>query len=389
MGAIKVGLGVFASAPSGMEVGTIDTALGLLERGADPIVFADSAAVLPERAEALKDRIVRLDPLPRALRKQRAQDALFLPAKLAFARRWAAALRDSPVDVVHTFSPGCAALIPSGIPTVVQAWFSPPTLRARLRTMLRFAPRIPHVYLANVAMLLQSHSADALAYRRADVILTNTETAERSFRAFGYEAQHLPPSIEVPTVLPDRRPSDRFRIAFCAHPLDRPRKGLVYLLDALGRLDDASAVELTLIGGPSDALEELIASAQRNGASVQMLGRVPRQRYLEHLARDTDMLAFTSLYEEWGYALFEAFSRGVPAVTFDLYPFHDIVDVDTGRLVAAADPIALARALDAARRGALPEPAAVLDSARRRFGSLAIAEQLITVYEGLVPSSSR
>jgi glycosyltransferase involved in cell wall biosynthesis len=372
-----------------MEVGTIDTALGLLERGADPVVFADAAAVLPDRAEVLRDRIVRLDPLPRALQMQRSQDALFLPTKLAFARRWAVALHDNPVDVVHTFSPGCAALIPRGTPTVVQAWFNPPTLRARLRTMLAFAPKLPPVYLANVAMLLQSHSADALAYRRADVILTNTATAEGDFRGRGYEARRLPPSIEVPSGLPERRPADRLRIAFCAHPLDRPRKGLLYLLDALGRLEDGTGVELTLIGGSSPELEEPIARAQRNGALVRLLGRVPRDRYLDHLARDTDLLAFTSLYEEWGYALFEAFSRGVPAVTFDLYPFHDIVDEDTGRLVAPRDSSALARALDAARHGALPEPAAVLDSTRRRFGSLAIAEQLIAVYEGLVASRSR
>lgn len=389
MGPLKVGLGVFASAPSGMEVGTIDTALGLLERGAEPVIFADSAAVLPERAEALRDRVVRLDPLPRAVRIQRMQDALFLPTKLAFSRRWAAALRECPVDVVHTFSPGCAALTPSGIPTVVQAWFNPPTLGARLRTMLGFAPRLPPVYLANVAMLLQSHTADALAYRRADLILTNTETAEQSFRSRGYEAQHLPPSIDVPAALPERRPGDRFRIAFCAHPLDRPRKGLLYLLDALGRLDDGSAVELTLIGGSSPELDEPIARARRNGASVRLLGRVPRDRYLDHLARDTDLLAFTSLYEEWGYALFEAFSRGVPAVTFDLYPFHDIIDEDTGQLVAPRDSAALARALEAARQGALPEPAAVLASTRRRFGSLAIADQLIAVYERLVASRSR
>ena len=381
---MKVGLGVFATAPSGMEVGTIDTALGLLEQGGDPLVFADAGAVLPPRAEALRDRIVRLEPLPAALRKQRMQDALFLPTKLAFARRWAAALRRHPVDVVHTFSPGCAALIAPRTPTVVQAWFNPPTLSARLRTMLGFAPRFPPLYLANVFMLLQSHTADALAYRRADAILTNTKTAEAAFRSRGYPAENVPPSIEMPSELPARRPSERFRIAFCAHPLDRPRKGLLYVLEALGHLDDAPGVELTLIGGSSPALEESIAKARRTGASVELLGRVPRQRYLDHLARDTDLLAFSSLYEEWGYALFEAFSRGVPAVTFDLYPFQDIVDGDTGRLVAPRDSSQLAAAIEEARRGAFPAPSTVLNSARRRFGSAAVAARLLEVYERLV-----
>ena len=118
--------------------------------------------------------------------------------------------------------------------------------------------------------------------------------------------------------------------------------------------------------------------------SVQLLGYVPRERYLEHLARHTDLLAFMSLYEEWGYALFEALSRGVPVLAFDHYPFFDILDEDTGLLVESRNAAAVAAAIDAACRGELPAPERALESTRRRFSNEAVVPRLISEYERLL-----
>ena len=134
-------------------------------------------------------------------------------------------------------------------------------------------------------------------------------------------------------------------MAFCGHPLDRPRKGLSYLLDALPLLE-GGPVEVTLIGGSSPKLEAPIEAARQAGVEVTLMGHVPRQDYLDHLARQTDLLAFMSLYEEWGYALFEAFSQGVPALAFRHYPFNEIVDRDTGLLVTPRDTRAVAAGID-------------------------------------------
>ena len=376
---MKVGIGVFAPAPSGLAVATVDTALGLRAAGVDVTLFSAADAELPEYAESLAPDVIRLPPLPRSLRRGLIADLAFLPKRLAWSRRWARAVETSPVDLVHGFSPGTAALLPRGLPVAVQAWFNPPRLLPRMHTMLEFARRAPHVYLGTAAVEAQAHGADLLGYRRADIVLVNTPTAERAFGERGFRARCVPPSIDVASEPPTREPSDALRVTFCGHPLDRRRKGLRYLLDALP-LVKGGPIELTLVGAPSPALDEQIAAVRRAGVEVTLLGHVPRERYLEHLAARTDLLAFPSLYEEWGYALFEAFSRGVPALAFDLYPFHDIIDADTGLLVPARDPLALARALEQALAGALPNPRAVLDSTRTRFGNEAVVERLLEIY---------
>lgn len=379
---MRVGIGVFATAPSGLAVATVDTALGLRAAGVGVTVFADPAAELPEYAESLGPDVVRLAPLARPLRRRILADLAFLPARLAWSRGWARALETNHVDVVHGFSPGAAALLPRRLPLAVQAWFNPPRLVPRMRTMLRFAPKSPPVYAARALVEAQSHAADLLGYRRADVVLVNTPTAERAFSERGFRATCVPPSIQVPSEPPTREPSEALRIAFCAHPLDRPRKGLRHLLEALP-LVSGGPLELTLVGGSSPALEDQLAPVRRAGVEVRVLGHVPRERYLEELATRTDVLAFMSLYEEWGYALFEALSRGVPALAFDLYPFQDIIDADTGVLVPPGDPRALAGALERALAGALPEPRSVLDSTRARFGSETVVERLLEVYRGI------
>ena len=113
------------------------------------------------------------------------------------------------------------------------------------------------------------------------------------------------------------------------------------------------------------------------------MGHVTRQEYLDHLAHHTDLLAFMNLYEEWGYALFEAFSQGVPALAFRHYPFNEIVDRQTGLLVAPRDPRALAAGIERARDGDLPEPTDVLDSTRERFGAESVVKRLVPIYAEL------
>ena len=144
-------------------------------------------------------------------------------------------------------------------------------------------------------------------------------------------------------------------MVFCGHPLTNPRKGFGRLVEALP-LVEGGPIELTVFGGVSEPFAEEIERARRAGVKVELLGYQPRERYLEHLERRTDLLAFPSLYEEWGYALLEALSRGVPALAFDLYPFFDILDEDTGMVVAEGRPgAARARARGrAARRAARP-----------------------------------
>jgi glycosyltransferase involved in cell wall biosynthesis len=389
-----VGVGIFSDASAGMAIGPIDTALGLHALGAEVTIFAEPAATLPARALHLTDKVVRLPAaaeLPPLVR-----DALFLPAKLALGRRWARALEEHPVDVVHAFSPGTAAPLPKSLPVVVQAWYQPAraTMRRRLRRESAYGtggvgaslprPIGPAVNgAAHLARQAQTHASDLLGYRRASLLLTSTPSAASFLARQGHRAECIPPCIATAIGDPaPRDPGDAFRIAFCAHPLDRPWKGLRFLLEGLaGSPPSAPALELTLIGGWAQRPDALLEAVRETGVAVEELGRLSRDAYLERLAARTDVLAAPALWEEWGYSLFEALSRGVPVIAFDLYPYSETIDADLGALVPARDPAALARAIAAASAGALPPRETVLATARRRFGAEAVAERLLGAYE--------
>jgi glycosyltransferase involved in cell wall biosynthesis len=380
---VKVGIGPFAAWPSGIPVAVADTARALRAQGIEVTLFAVSHDEIPPDLTDGPGTVVRLAALPRVLRTSRGSDALFLGTRLALSRRWAAALEDHSVDIVHSFSPGCLTLLPRRQPAVAQAWFYPPGLRARLATMLPFAPPAPPLRAAHAAVEVQAQLSDALGYRRADLILANTPTAEAGMRQRGLDSRCVPPPIWFPEALAEREPSDTLRLVFCGHPLTNRRKGLGYLLDALP-LVEGGPLEVTLIGGGAHAFAGQIERARRAGVTVETLGRVPREAYLDHLARRADLLVFTSLYEEWGYALLEALSRGVPAIAFDLYPFFDILDEDTGRVVEPRQPGAVARGIEAALRGELPSPERVRESTRRRFSQGAVVPQLLAAYESVL-----
>ena len=370
-----------------MEVSTIDTALGLEAQGVETVIFADYGARLPDRAARLTGRIVRLRPLPAPMLNPRVADGFFLASKHALARRLAASVARNPVDVMHVFSPGCAMCLPRGLPVVVQAWQSPPTLSGRLRIYFPFTPKSPPTFLAHVLRDIQRHSADVLGYRRSQVVLCNTPRAAAAMVAAGFPTRAIPPPIEMPSPPARRTRTGPVEIAFCAHPLARPRKGLRYLLEALTLMKEGP-VRLTLFGGGGEELDDQFEQVRRSGHELRALGRVPRDRYLDLLEREIDLLAFPSLYEEWGYALFEGLSRGVPAVAFDTHPYAEILDADTGTLVPPRDSGALALALDRMVAGDRPSPQQVWESTRSRFGAVAVATQLTALYTELVGARS-
>jgi phosphatidyl-myo-inositol alpha-mannosyltransferase len=377
LGTVQVGVGVFTAGPSGVPTSVLETAQALARAGAEVTIFMTPDARLPPAAETL----IRapLEPLPASLHKPRVEHGLQLAHRLLLGRRLARAVADHPVDVLHLFSPALAALLPAEPPAVVQSWFWPPTLRGRLRTMMPFARRGPAA-AAHLAAEIQAHAGDRLGYRRAALVLANTRTAEKALRTLGYPVQTIPPCIGLPGEPPARVRADRLQLVFCAHNLTTPRKGLHLLLDALPALP-AERLRLTLVGGWSERLRPAVERVERSGTEVVVMGRVPRERYLDLLARDADLLAMPSLYEEWGYALFEALSRGVPAVALRRYPFAELLDARTGVLADDATPEAVATALEHALNGGLPDAGTVRSATAALVGADVIAPRLLDAYE--------
>jgi glycosyltransferase involved in cell wall biosynthesis len=373
---LRVALGVYADEPSGLAVGTVDTALALDDAGIDLRLFALEGSRLPDRADRLLDRVTWVERPP--LQGRIAATAAFLASRLAASTAFARALRGHEFDVVHVFSPGMASRLPRGIRVSTQAWFHPPRLLDRLRIMMPFTSRRA-LYPAALMLQVQAHLSDLAGYRRADLVIGNTEPARDALLERGFDATCVPPALEIPNERSARERSEAFRLVFCSTGLGAPRKGLRFLLEAL-ELAEHRPLEVTLIGEPDPSLDPAFARLRERGVGVTLLGRVPRERYLGLLAGETDVLAFPSLYEEWGYALFEALGRGVPAIAFDLYPFSEILDARTGVLVPPRDVGALAAAIDRAAAGGLPDCAEVREATRERFGSVSVAERLLEAW---------
>jgi glycosyltransferase involved in cell wall biosynthesis len=373
---VKVAIGVFTGGPSGVPVSVLETAAALRAAGTPVTLLVTAHAEVPAHLSGPGIDVVRLEPLPRRFDDPRVEQALHLPHRLLLGRRVGRALRDRPSDVLHLFSPGAAATLGASPPVVVQSWFTPPTLRGRLGTMMPLAPRDAWLPVRLISEV-QAHLADVAGYRRAALVLANTEVAEQALRAAGLPARTVPPSITVPAALPRRRPGERLRVVFCAYNLATPRKGLGALLKAMEALPPGR-FSLTLVGGGAERLTGAVERARAAGVEVVALGRVPRERYLELLAADADLLAMPSRYEEWGYAAFEALSRGVPVLALRRYPFDLVLDARTGLL--ADDAAGLAAALRGAAEQGLPAPETIQDAARERFGAAAVVPRLLDAY---------
>ena len=124
-----------------------------------------------------------------------------------------------------------------------------------------------------------------------------------------------------------------------------PKYGAQDLVEALGLLADLP-FKATLVGdGP---LRESLETRVRElglAERVQFLGRRPHSEIPE-LLRGFDLLAMPSRQEAWGVAAAEASATAIPVVATRIGGIPEVViDGETGLLVPAQDPPALAAAI--------------------------------------------
>lgn len=143
------------------------------------------------------------------------------------------------------------------------------------------------------------------------------------------------------------------RFVFLAVGGIEPRKGSVFLLEALaalaGRLDPAPA--LVVVGGHSfqdytqyreDALAMLPGLGLQLGHDVILAGTVTDDR-LHELYRSADALVFPSVKEGWGLAVLEAMTADLPVVASDIPVLREyLVDHENALLTRAGDVDSLA-----------------------------------------------
>ncbi|MQA12750.1 MAG: MSMEG_0565 family glycosyltransferase [Pseudonocardiaceae bacterium] len=205
------------------------------------------------------------------------------------------------------------------------------------------------------------------AIEEPDLVLVVSEQWRRILRAdYGVDALVVPNGVDterfpaVPAAaraqLRDRAGADG-RFLFLSVGGVEPRKGSVYLFEALGRLASTHRLRpmLAVVGGHSfqdyaayreAALASLPSLGLRPGADVIELGTVDDAELAGWYAA-ADALAFPSVKEGWGLAVLEAMSMDLPVIASNLPVFGEyLTDGHDALLPAVADSTALAGAMD-------------------------------------------
>ena len=176
-----------------------------------------------------------------------------------------------------------------------------------------------------------------------------------------------------------------------------PRKGSIYLIEALARLHErmSPAPVLAIIGGHSfqdyeqyrkDVLRRADQLGLAVGRDIVLLGTVP-DADMAAWYRASDVLAFPSVKEGFGLAVLEAMAADLPVVTSDLPVFREYLTAGVDALMApVGDVEALADALQTAATDPLLRERLVKAGRRtaQRFTWESSAHEHCRVYDRLL-----
>lgn len=298
-------------------------------------------------------------------------------------------------DVVHVTFPPIGAGFQSPAPSAATSWFVPHNLIERLRIMHRFAPRAPLASLQYLREQVNFYRLDERCFRRCDAVIALTRMGQTSLASQGFHVERIPPGVD-PSQGSDsgrrREDSDRHLISV-ANNLEEPRKGLAYLLRAVGLLKTRSVGQrlvLDLVGRYSARLPALLGDLQLLPL-CRLHGFCTGSEY-RALLRDGSLYVSTSLYEEWGYSMVEAMNAGLPVVAFSHQASRDILSPTTGILVEPRDVAGFADAVEsvlASRETARAMGNAAADRIKAEDSWARVIPELETLYRKLVAEAAR
>ncbi|CAI6036895.1 glycosyltransferase family 4 protein [Cohnella sp. JJ-181] len=214
-------------------------------------------------------------------------------------------------------------------------------------------------------------------YELADYISIASELQRRSFISRGFPPEKLlyaPLGIDTARFAgpgPETRRREKgakFRVVQVGQIT--LRKGFIYLLEAVRRLDDPE-IEVVLLGGIGwRAIRDTIDRYRRLGIEIRQAGGDPLPAL-----REAHLYVHASVEDGFGLAPLEAMATGLPAIVTDQTGMQDLIDHGRdGLIVPSRDPSSLAEAIsrlkgDEALRASMGEAAAA--KARRYDAELA------------------
>ena len=118
-----------------------------------------------------------------------------------------------------------------------------------------------------------------------------------------------------------------------------PRKALELTIQALSHVDASLPVELTIVGGKGDMVDQVPRYIEQYGVAhrVNWVGLVTHEE-VKQFCRQSDVFFFTSLRDSGPHQLMEAMAYSLPIVTLNLHGQAEIVSDKTGIRVPVTTP---------------------------------------------------
>ena len=181
--------------------------------------------------------------------------------------------------------------------------------------------------------------------------------------------------------------SSRSTCRFLTVAIMKRPKGLHYLLEAAQILIQRGLSSFELIlGGDGPERQRLMVMAQQMGLSdtCRFLGGLAPSEVRSWM-QQCDVFVLPSLQETFGVVLGEAMSCGKPVIATRCGGPEYVVTPETGFLVDAADPVALADTMERFILGHVKYDAAVIrQSVKERFSREAYLKNISAVYDQLL-----
>ena len=224
-----------------------------------------------------------------------------------------------------------------------------------------------------------------IAFGSADYVCPISTSLQQAIADYGIKARFkiVPCTVDTQMFRPKSRlpKGDTKRLIYIAF-LDQPRKGLNFLLNALGVLRHRRGdFHLDIVGdGPRRSEYEKMAADLRLQESVTFHGRTATEEIAQML-RDSHVFVLPSLFENFSVATAEALATGTPVIATRCGGPEDFVTPEVGLLVPPGDVEALAAAIDwMLDNHDRYDPTAVATYARGRFSLEAVGRQLHEIY---------
>jgi glycosyl transferase family 1 len=205
-------------------------------------------------------------------------------------------------------------------PQILAAWSYPVSLITYLRkTPLLVPNKSMKAFVRTALSTIGWWRKDWRGYRTADRVLPVTKALLSSLlRRSVVASLAYPGACTGPT--PDRS-DGRIRLLMAAVNLNEPRKRILWMLDAMKKMNLPPGTVLQLAGGPDESLRR--AAAQLS-FPAEFLGHLKRQQ-LQKVMQEADIFCFGSLLDDWGYVLVEAMANGLVPVAPAISPFDEIM----------------------------------------------------------------